>query len=213
MIFTLVLLGNFWIWNIARFNLPLFLLLTITTVSLYLYYSQKISAVFLVFLLAFLCYCQWQTTTVHSLIIKDNDEKRIETIRKRLYQPSLDISRKVFNRLPVANLLEGDISIGVTRLERNFFETIDLNVYFFGGHPRERVWANDFAKFPHILFVPFLVGLYNIFQKNDRLLLMYLGLSLVIFSLLGHLNKIGPFFLFPFFVLAIDQGIKTLWKL
>lgn len=215
MIFLIVLLGNLWIWKILQVNFLIFLLLLVFTTCVYLYQEQKlkVNLLILLSLIVSLFYFQWQTTNFHSLILRDNDEQRIETQRRKFYNPGLDITRKVFYKFSLVDYLEGDINTVLTRIERNFFETIDPNVYFFGGHPRERVWVSDFEKFPFILIIPFFVGLYKTIEERNRLLILISVLGMIFLSIIGHDTKIGPFLLFPTLVLLVTKGVKILWNL
>src|SRR3989344_7004479 len=213
MIFLLILFGNPWIWQIGQFSPLLFLFLIISSFVLLLYHKQKVSSKIVVIVLIPLFYFQWHTTNFHSLILSDNDEQRVKAMRKQFYNPSTDVARRIFYRFHLADFFEGDLSVGLTRFQRNFFETLDPNIYFFSGHPRERVWANDFKKFPFILIVPFLIGLYKLIRWTNITLWIYISSSLVLLSVIGHFNQMGPFILFPFLVLAINSGIKTLWEL
>lgn len=209
-LFILILFGNIWILKILEANLGLFILVILESLLVHLFLFRK--KLFLLYVLSTLFFVlllsnQWLTTNPQSLVELDNDEQRIKSQRLLFYNPSSHYMRLLFYKLNLKELLEGDINTATTRLQRNFFETIDLNVYFFGGFPRNRVWANDFEKFPYILIFPFLIGMY-LFLKNSKLLTLTILLpSLVLLSLIGHQNRLGPFILFPIFVNSIFCGI------
>lgn len=213
LLLTLVLFLNLWIWKIFSLNLIIFVLLVFQTFLLWFVTShkfQKKAWIILVGIFAALLIFQYQTTKIGSLIKLDNDEQRIYDIRIGLYNSKIHIIRLLFYRLNLRNFFEGDLSRMSYRVQRNFFETIDPNVYFFAGHPRERVWANDFSKFPFIFIFPFLAGLYN-FLTNKKYFLIYLSsISILLLSFIGHINKLGPFVLFPPIVLFITEGLNTL---
>ena len=174
-----------------------------------IYEKEKFSYVFLIFFLVLLLF-QWKTTTPQSLTILDNDEQRIRTERIKYYAPSEHYVRVAFKRLDLVNFLEGDFNTASKRVQRNFFETIDPNIYFFGGHPRERVWANDFEKFAYIFAIPFFIGLYNLIILKKWLFFYGLIICIVLLSIIGHKNQFGPFILFPFIVTSITSGLFIL---
>ena len=211
MIFLLIItLVNPWIWKIAGSNLILFFLLILTTLFLYLSILRKRYYYLFFFLFIIIILFQWKTTAFQSLILLDNDEQRIQKLRLEFYKPSLHYVRVIFHRLNLNDFLEGDFTTASSRIQRNFFETIDPNVYFFGGHPRERVWANDFEKFTFIFVIPFLTGAYSLALEGKRLIYLNLLISVVLLSIIGHKNPLGPFILFPFFIVTISYGLKIL---
>ena len=212
----LIAFANAWIWRIFKFNVPLFILLIFLTIILNYLKFQKITRKLLivfVILLGIVTFFQWKTTTPQSLTLLDNDEQRIQQERLMFYKPSLHYTRVIFARAKVKEFLEGDINTAFSRLQRNFFETIDPNVYFFGGHPRERVWAFDFEKFPFILLVPFAIGLYFEILKKRILTYVYLFISVILLTFIGHRNNLGPFILFPLFCTFIYLGLLKIFKL
>lgn len=208
----IVTLANSWIWKIAGLNFILSSFLILTTVFLYLSISREKYYYLFFSLFIIIAFFQWETTTFQSFNLLDNDEQRIQKLRLEFYKPSTHFVRVIFYRLNLKDFLEGDFTTATTRIQRNFFETIDPNVYFFGGHPRERVWANDFEKFPYILIIPFLMGGYSLIKQKKWLAYLSLFIGVVLLSLLGHKNSLGPFILFPSFVVTISSGLLILFK-
>lgn len=208
-IFALIIFGNAWIWKIGSLNFPLFAILIFTTVIFWrLVFKKSTNKLFIVSLVSFglLIFFQWKTTIPQSLVILDNDEQRIRNERLTFYNPSSHYLRVLFARLNLKDFFEGDFNTALTRLQKNLFESIDPNVYFFRGHPRERVWANDFEKFHFIFIIPFLIGLYRIIQKKNLFVAIYFGISIVLLTLIGHKNTMGPYVLFPLFIICIWFG-------
>ena len=205
MIFLLIIvtLANPWIWRIAEVNQSVFLLLILLVPVPHLAITKKKYLIFASALFLLIAFFQWKTTNFQSLVLLDNDEQRIQKIRLYFYKPSLHYVRVIFHRLNLNDFLEGDFTTASSRIQRNFFETIDPNVYFFGGHPRERVWANDFEKFTFILIIPFLAGVYSLALERKKIIFLNLLISVVLLSVIGHKNPLGPFILFPFFVVTI----------
>jgi len=184
----------------------------LTAQAFYFFVSRKKYLFFAAALFLITLFFQWKTTTFQSLVLLDNDEQRIHSLRLEFYKPSLHYVRVIFHRFNLVDFLEGDFTTGASRIERNLFETIDPNVYFFAGHPRERIWASDFEKFPFLFLFPFLIGLYNLILSKKRLLFFTLGVSTALLSIIGHQNSLGPFILFPFLVVITSNGLLIILK-
>lgn len=214
-ILILVTFANPWIWRLWNNNLTVFLLAVVTTFILWIsLYTKFINKLWILSILLFLglLYFQFSSTKPQSLTLLDNDEQRVRSLRLSFYNPSSHYMRVLFAHLNLKNFLEGDFNIASTRWQRNFFETIDPNVYFFGGHPRGRVWANDFEKFPFIFVLPFLLGLYSLINKKQLLFWSLLGFTIFIVSFWGHKNTLGPFVIFPFLIIATTYGANLLFR-
>lgn len=171
------------------------------------YEKKKILSFCILITLIIISYLQLKTTDVRSLSNLDNDEKRVHDMRLRWYNPSFHYLRLAFYRLDLKNFFEGNINIASFRIQRNFFESLDPNVYFFGGHPRERVWANDFEKFPFTYIFPFVIGAYQLIRRKNLVVGLWFICSVLLLSLIGHKNPLGPFIFFPIFIVTFWLGI------
>lgn len=210
-VFALTMVLNYWFWRIASYNLAVFILVIFASLLLYLtIFIDKKYTKYLIFLFILIFFFQYTTNNITPLNYLSDDQIRIKQERINSYKPFFKYERSLFYRLKLREFFEGDYAISVTNLQRNFFESIDPNVYFFAGHPRERVWASDFEKFPFIFIVPFIIGLYKL--KLPKFISFYILLSLVLLSLIGHINNLGPFILFPFFVVIIFRGFEKILK-
>lgn len=158
-------------------------------------------------------YFQVSHTQITSLTKLSNEDVRIKDMRLKSYPPVyLNIGSKTY-WIPAAHWLEErKESIIITRIVNNISENIDINLYFFAGHPRERIGVNEFEKFPYIFLVPFLVGLYDNLNKR-KILLFFIGLliPLALLSVIGNKNQLGPVILFPLFVLLIGYGFNIIY--
>jgi hypothetical protein len=111
-------------------------------------------------------------------------------------------------------------SIAFSRIEKNFSQVVDPNLYFFANHPRERVGIKEFEKFPYIFIPFFLVGIFSLiknrstgFLKISKLILIAsLTLPIILISLIGHKNPFGSFTLFPFLTIAISFGVERIYQ-
>lgn len=202
-----VLLANFWIWRILFNSVPLGLLVLASSIFLYLSFKRSSKKYFFTFLILFslLMIFQWKTTSQVSLVELSNDEQRVQQMRLKEYPPT---------RVPIAHWFEGrEESIAFFRILENFSETIDPNLYFFANHPRERVGVNEFEKFPYIFLPLFFYGLVLLVAERRKLVLgMSFILPIVLISIIGHKNQLGPFSLFPFLVLSTTHGLCKVLK-
>lgn len=213
MIFPTILLTNFWIWKIFSTNFFIGVVCILATLTLYsLLQSNKENYKPFVFLLILLLFLQYTTTTKISLTELTPDEKRVQQTRLDSYSP---VSFKFMDKIvyiPVAHALEGrKESIAISRIENNFAQAIDPALYFFANHPRERIGIREFEKYPYLLFPAFIIGLI-ILKSRFKLLICLLIPPILILSLIGHNNSLGPFSLFPFITIVTTFGTIYLYE-
>lgn len=191
------LLVNLWIYKIFTVNFLLGILILLATI--FLFTNKKYFLLFFIPILFF----QIQTTNKTSLMEISNDDRRIIDMRLRAYPPKL---------LRLGYWLEErKESIILNRITTNLFENLDPNLYFFSNHPGQRVGIKEFEKFPYILLPFFLLGMFNLIKKKN---MMFWSMSflvpLMILSMIGNKNNLGPFSLFPFFVVSVNEGLKKI---
>lgn len=209
---VLIIAVNPWTLKILDRNVLILILVVAATICLYLVdqkfpKSKVLSAIFFTLLLLF----QYQDTQVTSLNLLDNDEQRVQSLRKSSYTSDFHYVRLLIYKLNLRDYLEGDLNTISSRLQRNFFETIDPNIYFFAGHPRERVWAKDFEKFYFVFIIPFFIGLYKFLQQKNFFLKTVSILIILFLTLIGHKNNLGPFILYPIFTTIIYYGLIEIY--
>jgi len=195
------LLFNYWIFILFSTNFFVGLLVLILTFYVYKFFKsekRKLTKPLLVFFLFTLLF-QSLTTQEKSLTIIENDDRREIDMRLKAYTPKFLRVGYWFE--------ERKESIAFTRVSSNFFENIDPNLYFFANHPREKVGVKEIEKFPYILLPVFLIGLVEILKrKYVKFWLISFFVPLVFLSFIGNINPMGPFILFPFFVITISEG-------
>lgn len=207
-----ILFLNSWIYRIFQTNILVFFGVLITSIFFYASLNNKkvIFKICVVMGLLILVIFQIQTTEIRSLTELTNDEQRVQTIRMKSYQSEVHLIRLLFYRVNLIDFFEKDFGVFGFRIQKNFFETIDPNIYFFAGHPRERIEGSDFPKFPFVYIFLFLIGGYSLIKRKNFFILSYLIIILILFSYIGHKNSLGPFLLLPFFVITISLGINRL---
>lgn len=202
----IALFGNLWIWNIFNANVLLGVLIVVTTYLMIIFGGKKVNLV-LVILFCLILFFQWKMTEKIDLVNLSNDEQRLQQQRLKEYPPvKISIGDKTLWIL-VAHWFEGRReSIAFFRIRKNFFENLDLNLYFFAGHPRERVGIAEFEKFLYVLLPLFLVGIPGFLKGKKYLFLLTFFLPLLLSAFIGNRNQLGPFSVFPFISTSIYSG-------
>lgn len=211
MIFLAIpLLLNLWIWKIFFSDVLIFLLVVVTAFLLNFSVKDKskLTKPF-IFVFVLLLFAQFQTTKARSLTNLTNDQIRIRDMRLREYPPTyikIDQRAKWFSVNEWFE--EGKGFRAFNRMLTNLSEVVDPNLYYFSNHPRERVGVDEFEKFPYI-FLPFAAyGIIKAFEKKEKIFLLSFIGPLILISIVGNDNYLGPFSLFPFVVLSTSTGLK-----
>ncbi|KKQ26391.1 MAG: hypothetical protein US62_C0022G0007 [Candidatus Woesebacteria bacterium GW2011_GWA1_37_8] len=200
-----VLILNLWLFKIFTYSMVIGITVIMASISVYLsiYEGKKryyyISTIFISILLIF----QYKTSSINPLTFLNENEKIEQQERMRGYP-------RHFYRF--ANWLEQrKEALIFYKLQENFFEVMDPNLYFFANHPRERVGVVEYEKFPYI-FLPFLViGLLSLKKSSFKILLLSSS-PLILLSLIGNSNPMGPFSLFPTLAAFIAVGLEPIFK-
>lgn len=90
---------------------------------------------------------------------------------------------------------------------RNLFENMDINLYFFASHPRERGDVGEFAKLSFIFLPLFLVGLFESVLKNKTIVVLFL-VNLFLSALYLSNYYLGPVLLFAYISFFIALGFS-----
>ena len=211
-LFLFVLLSNIWIWKLAFISyFSAFVAVCVTYLLWRRVQQKKGSIILLVAASVVLSFVYLNTTTVKSLTLLDNDEQRIKSMRLKEYPPvRVNLLSKTF-WVPIGHWFEGrSETIAFFRMQKNFFENIDPNLYFFSNHPRERVGVKEIEKFPYIFLPFFLTGIYILTKKVA--VNLYALFTLLIITILGSVNPAGPFIIFPLIVCYIACGLGYFLK-
>lgn len=146
---------------------------------------------------------QYQTSVKRSLTDLTGDEQRVVELRKSAYPP--------ITWMPIAYWLEEKpVTVAVKRWSESLFENLDLNQYFFAGHPRERVGHIEVEKLPYLLMPLALLGLWRLArEKSGQVLLISTGLALMALAIVGNQNPNGTVAAWPMWVGAI---YLSLWR-
>lgn len=152
-----------------------------------------------------LIFCWLTVVLVFGLISKKNifqatnlDLYYFNTIKGEL--PNSLISRITYNKF----------TFYATRYLNNFFEGLDVNYFFFGGHPREVPGGNNEVKISYWLSPFFFLGLLKqLFVKEMRVIYLY-GLTLLVVSWFS-VDALW-WLLAPFWYGVSVYPLRELWK-
>lgn len=200
LIIIVVLISSLWTWELLSFNVYLLLVILGLSILLYLsiiWSSKKILYIFCLILIPVLI-VQWKTTNNASLNYMNLTDRYLFATRRKELSMSITNSERY---------LENKATYMFYKFEQNLLRHIDLNLYFFGGHPRERSGIREFEKFSFLFLPFFILGLLRLIEYFPGQLLVSLFIPLLGLSIIGHDNPIGPFSLFPFFSATIAVGL------
>lgn len=207
-LFIFLLLLSNWIWKI--FSISPFVAISVACITVVIFlFTEDVKSKYLLILsclgIILLSIIQVKYTNPQDLTAFSNDQIRIRDMRLREY-PTY--------RIPIAYWLEQrKESVIYFRLKSNLAESLDTNLYFFANHPRSRVGVNEFEKF-HFVFIPFFIlGILSELHKRkffEFFLLFFIPISIL--TIVGNRSEFGPILLFPFFVINIYYGARSLWK-
>lgn len=100
-----------------------------------------------------------------------------------------------------------DYSIPLYKLKRNFFSNLDLNLYFFASHPRERAGVEEFSKYWPFFLLFFIIGLLYVVYKRLKRILVYILVVSLISAVISPYYNLGPILFFPVVNVIITLGI------
>lgn len=138
-------------------------------------------------------------------------EFKKEVIFKILPEEIFQINtrRSYYKNKFLGKILENKITLYFYKYQKNFFQGLDINYYFFANHPRERAGVKEYEKFPWVCLPVFLIGLFWQIKKKMFLLLFYFFSCLAIFSFF-NLDRFS-YLLFPFFVICFFFGFEKIF--
>lgn len=212
--FSIIILNPWW-WRILQRNLIAGLLAFVLSLVFYIYFWQNKSKklLFLIIILTlFLIVISFRQAFDESIF--RNSALDIQQINKRHEFYAKDLGKLYTNRISLTYFKE--YSLVLSRLQRNFFNNIDLNLYFFASHPRERLGVQEFEKILPVFLPFFLVGLLFVIYKKNAQVLIYIGIISFFNAFISPYYELGPilffsvinFFIAIGFILVLRKRIK-----
>lgn len=127
----------------------------------------------------------WRNTPTESL-----------ALRQRYEYLATNLGKIYKNRFAI--FYHQKTSSALYKIQSNTFSNLDINLYFFASHPREREKVYEYEKYPFILWSFFLFGIYLSFKKLNKIIFSYLLISLSISAFIQQNFILGPILFFPF---------------
>ena len=207
----LVILLNPWWWIIIQRNFLAGLLVFSLSLVLYLYFWQIESRVLLILLVIFtLILFFLSVRAAFDESIFRNSALDIQQYNKRHEFYSNDLGKLYKNRFILTYFK--DYNFPISKIQRNFFNNLDPNLYFFASHPRERLGIEEFQKYLPIFLPLFLIGMFHFIFAPVTKILIYLISVFLLSSIISPKYNLGPVLIFPFINLMITIGIILSWK-
>ena len=191
----LVCLGNFWIWFIFSKNVWIGISLVAETILFYLvisWFNKRLFALFIAIYLLLVIYLF--TTGFDKDIWKDTPTESL-ALRQRYEYLATDLGKIYKNRFAI--FYHQKASSALYKIQSNIFSNLDINLYFFASHPREREKVYEYKKYPFILWPFFLFGAYLSLKKINRIFFSYLLISLLVSAFIQQNIIFGPILFFP----------------
>ena len=197
--------GNFWIWRVLKENIIVGIFLVILSLLLFNQVTkvQKKQLVALVIVFTILSIFILKSSFDQNIFITSAEEQSLQNTRHRFY--AAELGPLFTNKLSLH--FYKDVSWSINKLERNLFNNLDINLYFFGSHPRERAGIGEFDKYPWILLPFFLVGLFLEIKNRYIVIAIYLIAASLISMFSSLLYPLGPVLFFPLINAVIAHGL------
>lgn len=117
----------------------------------------------------------------------------------------LNERRSNYPNQTVARIFENKVALIAYQYQKNVFDGLDLNLYFFASHPRERPGIAEKERFSWLFLPMFLSGVYYQVKRRQYWALFYFISTLFFCSFFVNIDKY-LFLLYPFFISSILLG-------
>lgn len=197
---------NFWIWKIIQTDLTIAILLVVITFLLFQLIVGKYFRLLILILIVLFLFLSFS-------ILRSGFDKKIQTVSpddevklndRHLYYSqelgSLFLNRKVLNYYK-------NYSLTLYKFEGNLFSNLDLNLYFFASHPRERIGVSEFEKFSPLFLPFFITGVIALIYSVSVWAGIYLIVAALISAFIDQNYLLGPILFFPLIAMIITIGL------
>lgn len=206
LIVSLTVLLNYWIWRILAADLLLAVVLLLLTVSLYRLLLNRNSMLWTTILLfAFASVLAVNSGLDRNLWALSYTEEI--KLNQRHFHYAADLGGIYQNKLSV--YIYNNIAPFSHQLESNIFSTLDLNLYFFASHPRERSGIEEFNKYPSLFLPFFIIGSLFLGAKRPKIILGYLGIASLVSGFISPSYRLGPVLFLPLINSIIAFGVTV----
>lgn len=172
----------------------LILLLTFSLFFLITTHSKK-----LIGYIALLCMLQ-----TFLLVPRNLDHNLFTPSQEELYMLNENSS---FYPPAVGRIFHNKVTLAINKIQQNLFDILDLNLYFFATHPRERLGVKEFEKYPFFLLPFFIIGIFNLFKERSPVTFGYGIFALFTSSVTSQSYPFGPILIIPILNISILLGL------
>lgn len=207
----LVTLTNFWIWRIINVDPLLGLALVLLSLTFIYLVNTGFNRKFflIVVLLSMLISIKFLVSGFdNNLWVLTPDQQKQLNERHGYFAANLG---KLFQNKFVLRFYK-DIYPHLNTYENNIFNSLSPNLYFFANHPREREKVEEFAKYPPILIIPFLVGLLYLLNSSKYLIIAFFIFAAGVIGFVKQTYLFGPILFFPLINLLITIGFLKIYR-
>lgn len=210
-IYLFVVFANFWIWKIFKtdftFGIALVCLSFLLFFFIHFKLRKRLIIVGMLFLITFLSLKIFSEGFDNHFKSLSTDQERLLGERHGYFAVELGplFQNKVMLRFykdiyPYFNIYEG-----------NLFNALSPNLYFFENHPREREKVHEFAMYPSILIMPFIIGIFLSIKRRSRIVGIYTLFAILISGFIKQDFIFGPVFFYPVINLLIVNGLLAIY--
>ncbi len=191
---------NGWFWKIITADLLLGILVAICTALVFLFLSERTKKEFTISLL--------------SICIIINVFFVINGFDKLLFiqSPSEELSvntRRSYYPYPLGSIFHNKLTLSIYKYEKNLFANLDINLYFFKSHPRERPGIEEFEKYPQILVAFLFLGMIVFLRSKITYFLIFI--TIIMGGFLRQDFPLGPVLFFPIITSLISLGFYNVY--
>ncbi len=204
-------LANFWIWRVFKENLLIgvgLLLLSLTLNLLVIKFNKKV-LILTVVLTLFISSQLLRFGFDKNLTVLTVDGEKQLNERHGYFSQELGI---LFQNKYTLRFYKDFYPYANVYLD-NLFNNLSPNLYFFENHPRERGKVDEFAKYPGIFIIPFLVGFLLLFKSIPKVFGWYFLLALLISGLIRPNYLSGPVLFYPAINFLITTGLFKIYRI
>ena len=165
--------------------------LTFVFLAISFYRPKSFVNLVLIILFTIIAIIQIKSVNLKEVYRFSASELDLQIQRMNIYPPKLARFGYILER-------KKEIQV-IKRVEKNFFDAVDVNLYF----PN---------YFNFLTFPLFLYGGFLFIEKKNRLQIGFINFSFLLITILGIHGKYGPFVLFPFIDLFIFIGLAKILR-
>lgn len=203
-VICLLMFINPWLWVIVRRDVLVgFLSFALSIFFLYFCFKNKKLLIPIIVLTGVLVAISLKGAFDESIF--RNSALDIQQLNRRHEYLAQGLGKIYTNRFSLSFFK--DFSIPLIKIQKNFFSNLDINLYFFASHPRERAGVEEFNKYWPIFLPFFIAGILYVIYKRIKIILIYILIVSSVSAFISSYYNLGPILFFPVVNVIITLGI------